>query len=213
MVSLVDPNCKDEGARRLDKMEELPKVLSALLQQPAYIAEEEEEGEEYDYDEEGNAVPRHAAAAAAGRTGGLETIYVRVLRPSGPTYTVVELPGLPEEDGAEPGYEEQLRAVLRQHPNFLLLALVPVPDLFDRARSVRMAKEVGGWFGGRSFVGLDCGIGVHVCMYGARLLLIILVSVFYPSVSSPTERANKPTKTKKHTQIRWTRSRSGRSGW
>jgi hypothetical protein len=163
LVSLVDPNCKDAGAKRVEKLEELPKLLAAILQQPAYIPEEE--GEEYEYDEDGNARPvvsrrrasaAGAAAAAAAVMAGMETVYVRVLRPSGPTYTVLELPGLPEGLGEEGDaeLEAQVREVLVRHPNYLLLALVPVPDLFDRAVSVRMAKEVGGWVGGMVGVGL-----------------------------------------------------------
>ena len=152
LVSLVDPNCKDEWAQRVDKLEELPKLLAALFREPAYIEEEEERGEageeRWEYDAEGiarpvAAVPRRAPAASNG--GELEWVYVRVLRPAGPTYTVLELPGLPAPPGAEgedPELDAGVREVLRQHPAYLLLALVPVPDLFHRARSVWFAKEV-----------------------------------------------------------------------
>ena len=108
LVSLVDPNCKDEWAQRVDKLEELPKLLAALFREPAYIEEEEERGEageeRWEYDAEGiarpvAAVPRRAPAASNG--GELEWVYVRVLRPAGPTYTVLELPGLPAPPGAE----------------------------------------------------------------------------------------------------------------
>lgn len=143
LVSLVDPNCKDAGARRVEKLEELPKLIAALLQQPAHIPEEE-----YEYDADGNAYAKGPSQHSQGKNpamGGLDAVYVRVLRPSGPTYTVVELPALPEEEGADPEMDAAVREVLRHHPNYLLLALVPVPDLFERARSVRLAKEVRGW--------------------------------------------------------------------
>lgn len=142
-MSLVDPSCKDEGARRLDKIEELPKMLAALLQLPfAAHGHGIAEGDEA---EEGYA--QEAATAATEAPAGyapVEFIYVRVLRPSGPTYTVLELPGLSPDDGedADPEYEAEIREILARHPSYLLLALVPAPDLFDRARSVLVAKEV-----------------------------------------------------------------------
>ena len=171
MVSLTDPTCKDEKqTRRVNNMEDLPRVLAALQKKKLPLAggpsvdysdfpiEEEEEGLEGGVGDEHSITTSNTnsstAAAEESRRRILgtpfEAIYVRVLRPSGPTYNVIELPGLPphissgkeEMEEATAIYEGQLRQVLREHPAHLILALVEVPDLFDRAKAVQMAKSV-----------------------------------------------------------------------
>jgi len=179
LVSLTDPTCKDDKqTRRVNNMDDLPRVLAALQKKklpPAGglsvdysdfpIEEEEEGGDEHSVASNTNSSSSAAAAEESRRRilgTPFEAIYVRVLRPSGPTYNVIELPGLPphsssssrsssssssstgkeEEDEATATYEGQLRQVLREHPAHLILALVEVPDLFDRAKAVQMAKSV-----------------------------------------------------------------------
>jgi hypothetical protein len=78
----------------------------------------------------------------------LETIYIRVLRPSGPSYSIPELPGLPhpseeiDNPAAAAAFTEKLKAVLHQHTRSLILAMVCVTDLFEHAKAIHVAKEI-----------------------------------------------------------------------
>ncbi len=153
MVSLTDPLCKDEKqTKRVDRLEDLPAVLARMQQQKtkaqmAGLAALDEEGNELDTSADvgedleeaslSGSVQQQMRAGAA-----LDTIYVRVLRPSGPTYNVIELPGLPKTLEGNEAYVAQLTEVLRAYPSYLILALVEVSDLFDRAMVIHVAKTV-----------------------------------------------------------------------
>lgn len=64
-----------------------------------------------------------------------EPIYVRVVRPSGPTYTFVDLPGYQEVEEVngrlvENVVNKQIESYLNA-PNFIIMAILPVTDIFE----------------------------------------------------------------------------------
>lgn len=111
LVSTTDPTCgKDEpGTKHVAKLEDLPKVIARLGDQVI--------------DEEDWAKP----------------IFVKVVRPSGAAYTVVDLPGVSEDNPESVRIAEQF---LREDSTSLILAVLPIADVFDRAFPVQLAKRV-----------------------------------------------------------------------
>lgn len=64
-----------------------------------------------------------------------EPIYVRVVRPTGPTYTFVDLPGYQEAEEVngrlvENVVNKQIESYLNA-PNFIIMAILPVTDVFE----------------------------------------------------------------------------------
>jgi predicted GTPase len=114
LVSTVDPACSPDEAstKRVTKLEDLPRVLAKLNGDTENRIGEEEGG---------------------------QAIYVKVVRPSGTAYTVVDLPGVDEKDPESVRVAENF---LREDPNSLILVVLPLVDMFERAFPVALAKRV-----------------------------------------------------------------------
>jgi len=114
LVSTVDPACSPDEAstKRVAKLEDLPRVLAKLNGDTEKRIGEEEGG---------------------------QAIYVKVVRPSGTAYTVVDLPGVDEKDLESVRVAEEF---MRDDPSSLILVVLPLVDVFERAFPVALAKRV-----------------------------------------------------------------------
>lgn len=119
LVSTMDPACSPDevSTKRVTKLEDLPRVLAKLNgdAEKRIIGEEEEEGTQ------------------------TRAIYVKVVRPTGTAYTVVDLPGVDEKDPESVCVAEE---ALRDDPSSLILVVLPLVDVFERAFPVALAKRV-----------------------------------------------------------------------
>lgn len=97
------------------------------------IAEEEEDGVD---------TPPHRRDSIGSGSEAAGLIYVRVVRPSGPTYTIMDFPGFASPpDVAQEAY---LRRVLEEDsdPDKLILAVLSIKDVFDHADVIHLAKRL-----------------------------------------------------------------------
>jgi GTP-binding protein EngB required for normal cell division len=102
----------------------------------------EEEEEDVDAEEQASrpTPPRRRDLISSGSEAGL--IYVRVVRPSGPTYTIMDFPGFASPpDTAQEAY---LRRVLEEDndPDKLILAVLSIKHAFDHADIIHLAKRL-----------------------------------------------------------------------
>lgn len=113
LVSTVDPECspEDGNTKHVKKLEELSRFLAHL-----------------------NENPEHSEVEAR-----KQPIYVKVVRPSGAAYSVMDLPGINEEDPESVRFTED---ILHQDPSCVILVVLPLTDIFDRAFPVALAKRV-----------------------------------------------------------------------
>ena len=114
LVSTVDPACSPDknSTTRASKLEDLSRVLAKLNGETESRIGEEERG---------------------------QAIYVKVVRPSGTAYTVVDLPGVDEKDPESVRVAEEF---MRNEPNSLILVVLPLVDVFERAFPMALAKKV-----------------------------------------------------------------------
>jgi len=84
--------------------------------------------------------PRRSDSISSGSEAGL--IYVRVVRPSGPTYTIIDFPGFASPP--DPAQEAYLRRVLEEDndPDKLILAVLSIKDVFEKADIIHLAKRL-----------------------------------------------------------------------
>lgn len=104
------------------------------------IVEEEEEDVDAAEQAARPTPPRRHDSIGSGSEVGL--IYVRVVRPSGPTYTIMDFPGFASPpDAAQEAY---LRRVLEEDndPDKLILAVLTSKDVFDHADIIHLAKRL-----------------------------------------------------------------------
>jgi GTP-binding protein EngB required for normal cell division len=107
------PMLKEEaGTRLVSKLDDLGKVIITTAG--------EEEG-------------------AIGEEDRSHPIYIKLVRPAGTAYTVVDLPGVDEKDSESVRIAEQY---LKEEGNALILCVLPIGDVFERAFPVRLAKRV-----------------------------------------------------------------------
>lgn len=155
LVSGTDPLLK-ENTKRLENAEELPRVLvklnktkkGGLFGGSSRVAAEEEDNEEMETSVAEGDDASTASSSRRSRTGAKATpalegmIYVRVVRPSGPTYTAMDFPGFSSPPDA--AQEAHMRRLLAEDndPDKVILAVVSIKDAFDRADAVHLAKQI-----------------------------------------------------------------------
>lgn len=167
LVSGTDPLFK-QNTRRLEHARDLPACLAALDKDvrtdevgrtqgmkaetnpvedagtPISISQEEEEAENIreELSEQSSYFTGLGGVGSSGPAEDLRLIYVRVVRPSGPTYTIIDFPAFSSPPRAEE--EAYLNRVLAKErdPASLVLAVMPVKDVFDRAEVLQIAKRL-----------------------------------------------------------------------
>jgi hypothetical protein len=94
----------------------------------------------------GGIMRRHSRGGSNGGGNAVgpmgEFVYVRVVRPSGPIYTVIDFPGF--SFPPDPVQEADMHRLLAEEndPDKIILAVVPVTDVFDRAVAIHLAKKI-----------------------------------------------------------------------
>ena len=87
--------------------------------------------------------------ATIGKGSGVitkEPIYVTVVRPSGPTLTLIDIPGITHmcSDGVQSNIHEVTKNMVESYikdPNMVILVVIPATDDFGNAEALKLAKE------------------------------------------------------------------------
>ncbi len=157
LVSGSDPLFK-QNTKRLENASDLPAALANLNDQvnmagsfraaTGHLVEDKDEvsdatiGEEEEVyvERPSRYMPDHRSESITESSAGL--IYVRVVRPSGPTYTIIDFPAFTSPpDAAQEAY---LRRILEEDedPKKLILAVLSIKDVFDHADIIHLAKRL-----------------------------------------------------------------------